>query len=111
MSGSGGDAVEAIADSLSISKASASSSQWRRRGPWFGVEPGGLGAWSVPCVRDVTRARLPCTVVSLPTSGLLFRPSLGPAAQVRTVLNPQSPSVGSGVPAPSGPDLVRPFAG
>ena len=26
-----------------------------------GVEPGGLGAWSVSCARDVTRARLPCT--------------------------------------------------
>ena len=47
----------------------------------------------------------PGWLVPSPTSGHQFRPSTGPAAQARTILSPQSQSVGSGVVAR--PDLGR----
>ena len=53
----------------------------------------------------------PCRSVPSPTSGRQFRSSLGLAAQASTILTPQSPSVGSGVPAPSDPGHGRPFTG
>ena len=37
---------------------------------WVGVEPGRLGAWCVPCARDVTRARPPCTGCPFTSSGV-----------------------------------------